>query len=456
MKIKKINSDSEKNLITGMITSDHFLSEIISIFDRKLLQTPYSKIVSDWCIDYFKKYNKSPKNDIQEIFKLNKDKLGEDEEVIETFLHNLSERADQLEKFNDKFILDESEKYLAERKLLNLSEIIKASVISGNINEAEILVAKHNKTARPESKAVDVINDKQAIIQAIHEEQDVLFEVPGAVGSMIGPLCRGDFFAFLAPMKRGKTFWMEDFAIRGAMAGLKVLFVSMEMPKNPMLKRIYQYFLAAPRKDQDITIPYFTEEGDVKTRTVHKKAISSGMMLKKSKALNLMIKSGGLRLICYPAKSASVKTIKNEILMLSTYEGFYPDIVVVDYADILAPEPESPNEYRHKIDHTWVTLRGLAQEINGLVITASQSSRASFSKDIEESDIAEDIRKLAHVTHMVSLNQKKEEKEKNIMRVSVLASRNEDFTGAEAVVLYQYAIGKAILDSRDEKDTNIC
>jgi len=57
---------------------------------------------------------------------------------------------------------------------------------------------------------------------------------------------------------------------------------------------------------------------------------------------------------------------------------------------------------------------------------------------------------------MVSLNQKKEEKEKNIMRVSVLASRNEDFTGAEAVVLYQYAIGKAILDSRDEKDTNIC
>ena len=46
----------------------------------------------------------------------------------------------------------------------------------------------------------------------------------------------------------------------------------------------------------------------------------------------------------------------------------------------------------------------------------------------------------------------KEEKQQQVMRLSVLANRNEEFhTEDELTVLYNYAIGKAYLDSRWKK-----
>jgi hypothetical protein len=53
---------------------------------------------------------------------------------------------------------------------------------------------------------------------------------------------------------------------------------------------------------------------------------------------------------------------------------------------------------------------------------------------------------------MIALNQTKEEKQQQVMRLSVLANRNEEFhTEDELTVLYNYAIGKAYLDSRWKK-----
>jgi hypothetical protein len=74
-------------------------------------------------------------------------------------------------------------------------------------------------------------------------------------------------------------------------------------------------------------------------------------------------------------------------------------------------------------------------------------------KNVIASDTAEDIRKIAHVDAMFSLNQVAEEKKSGIMRLGVVAHRWKDFNELEHVtVLQQLQTGQVLLDS--EKGTN--
>jgi len=455
MKIEKkiIDSKPEKNVITGLIVSDRFIQEISKILKVKYLQSSYSKIIAKWCIEYFEKYKKAPKQIIEELFKYNEENLREeDKNIIEKFLSELSQEYEKLENFNEQFLIDSAEKYLAERNLQILIEKIQGNIYTGKIDEAELCITNHVRVQRPLSSSIDVLNDKQAIITGINYEEDILFSMPGALGELIGPLCRSDFFGIIGPMKRGKSWWLEEFAIQAMLNDLKVLFISMEMPRNQMIMRLYQNFLSSTKKpSKSVSIPYLNEEEMIEYKNVRKKGITVKAALKKVKAMQMMVK-GAMRLLCRPARSMNVDDIRTEVYNLAYYDNFFPDVIVWDYADISSPERDSPKDARHRIDHTWSSARALAQEINGLLITSSQSTRSTFTKDISEEEIAEDIRKLAHVTHMMALNQNKEEKRKQIMRISMLANRNENFqTEEEVTVIYQYAVGKAHLDSTWKK-----
>lgn len=459
---KKFDNKKEFDLITGMIVSNEFIKEIHTIFSHKLLTSNAAKTVSKWCIEYYKKYNESPKQAIQDIFKSklrNNEIEDDDAEIIEKFLLTLSDRFEnsQDDIYNYPFFVDQSAEYLAERKLHALSEDIKSAIVKGKIDEAESYIAKHIRLERPQSSAIDIIADKDSIMEVLHAEDDVLIRLPGNIGDMIGDLCRGDFIAITAPMKRGKTHWLLEFGLRGVYRKCKVLFISLEMPKKAMLRRAYQSIMAQTKRETEIEIPYFTENGSIETKTVKKDGINSKDILKKAKALDTFLKSGGgFRMMCRPSNSLCVADIRTELYNLQHYNDFVPDIIIIDYADILAPEKDSSKEYRHKIDHSWKALRGLAQEMNALVITASQSTKAGFNQDVDEQGIAEDVRKLAHVTHMIALNQTKEEKKKNIMRAGMLANRNEEFqTDDEVVCLYSYSIGKPFLQTKWKDECNL-
>ena len=62
--------------------------------------------------------------------------------------------------------------------------------------------------------------------------------------------------------------------------------------------------------------------------------------------------------------------------MWEKQDGFVPDLIVVDYADLIVPE--SRGEFRHQQNEIWKGLRRLSQEKGEpLVITASQSDAKS-------------------------------------------------------------------------------
>jgi replicative DNA helicase len=446
-----VNSDIEKEILTGLITDDKYIKEIQQFFRNELLQIPYVKTISKWCFEYHKKYDKAPQSDIQEIYNSHSNKGKIDETQLELIGKFLSQLSDNYEKANNVALqIDKAERYFKSRKIESLRDDLSAMLVADKIEEAEKSIGKFERVSRPSTIGIDIIRDN--INHILFEDSDVLFRFPGALGDMVGDFCREDYALIAGPMKRGKSFWLQEIGLRALVRNLNVIYYSLEMSEKKMLKRIFQYFTGETKKEEDILLPFFKSNA-IEYKEVAKKGLTGDSILKKRKRIEKMINNSSFRLCSFPTGSISVDDIKIHLDNLDHYNHFVPDVIIVDYADILAPERQSSKEERHRSNDTQKALRGLAQERHCLVVSASQTTRNTLSKDIDQEDIAEDVRKLAHATTVIALNQNKEDKKKNIMRVGMMVVRDDEFhVDDEVIVLECRKIGRCFLDSRWAKN----
>jgi hypothetical protein len=131
-------------------------------------------------------------------------------------------------------------------------------------------------------------------------------------------------------------------------------------------------------------------------------------------------------------------------------DNFVPDIILIDYADILASDADSSRlEPRNQQNKIWQRLRKLSQQKHCLVVTATQADAASYDKNtLGLSNFSEDKRKYGHVTAMYGLNQSPEEKQIGIMRVNELVIRDGAFDRMNQIKILQcLEIGRPFLDS---------
>ena len=66
-----MNSDQEffeRRIVTGMIVSKDYLDRIHKFWDSTLLESPELKMIADWCMDYYEKYNRAPDSNIESIY----------------------------------------------------------------------------------------------------------------------------------------------------------------------------------------------------------------------------------------------------------------------------------------------------------------------------------------------------------------------------------------------------
>lgn len=157
------------------------------------------------------------------------------------------------------------------------------------------------------------------------------------------------------------------------------------------------------------------------------------------------------KLMTYPAGALTVTEIRRVLDSWERQDGFVPDIVVVDYADLLSADDGKVQEFRHRQDHIWKALRALSQERHTLVITATQADAESYKRGrLTLSNFSEDKRKLSHVTAQYGLNQDPEGREKKlgVLRINEIVVREGEFSNDhEVYVLQDLAAGRPYLES---------
>ncbi len=464
MKVKRIDLENEKDIVTNMIVHTKFLKQIAAIYKPELFKNNFSKIIAAWCLMYYEKYEKAPKSYIQDIYNAEKINLHEElTEIISIYLQNLSDRYEETdENYNVDYEIDKAQKYFRLIEIENLKSNLENAILQNKIDEAEAFVAKFKRIEKAQTAGLDVFSN-EAINKLYEEKGNTFLKFPGIIGEALGDMNRGDLIAVAAPAKRGKTWWLQEIGILGMMNKLKVLFVSLEMPEEQMLRRIYQRLLGASSfeftdsKVRKVMISKFDDDNNVYNDECILKSIYDYDLQKKLKAYKTMFNENSFRLICVPIRSIKASDLSSILDNLEYYEKFIPDIVIADYADIFAPE--NNKDRRNQIDETWTYLRNIAHERHILVVTGSHSNKTTFKKDINQGDISEDIRKLNHVAMMFALNKVKIKNKKedfnNLIKISVLANRNNRMTSKKIIVLQQLDIGRPMLDYRWEHETKL-
>lgn len=454
---KTVDLSIEKNIITGMIVHDQFLKDITVILkDLSYIKSPYLRLIASWVVDYHKTNDTAPKKLIQDIFIHHRNDIDDEyAENIEKVLSHLNTSfIEGGEHFNYDYHYKKAEEYIKSQSLLVLAADINALVAENNINEAEKMVGEYKRIERPAGSGIDVLSDINLIRRMFSEEEQTLFTIPGAFGEAIKDVYRGDVIAIGGASKRGKSWYMWELAKYALLHGLKIAYFTLEMKDIIMARRIYQSFTGQTKHPMldGIQIPYFTEEGLIEYKFVPKTGMEYTQTVRVQRKLKKQVRQGQLRLYDGSSGGTTVAQICSTLDRDALYDDFIPDVVAIDYADIIEPEYRR-GDARIQNTEIWKDIkRDIAQKRNNLVITASQLDRQSINNDGDVSNIAENIRKFDQMSHFIVLNQSKAEKKAQLMRVSV-SGRHDEFEVMDEVVCLQcLGIGRPIMGSKWKRD----
>jgi hypothetical protein len=433
------------------------------------------------------------------------------EEIDEEILPNLSE--EYVKERNTKHLVEKARDFFIERQLQLHSDAIQALLSKGKVDEAKKLQEGFKLKEKVEIQGLDLSTPLalERVKQAFDQEFQSVLKFPGALGEFINDdLVRGGFIGIQAPEKRGKTFLLLEFMMQAYEQGKRVAFFQAgDMTEAQQIIRIGIYLTQTSNKEKYCGTRYipvqdcimnqkdtcnrkiracdfglFGEEMDTRKDitkedlveaydnnpdykpcynclkwshssygTPYLKKIEVKKPLTRKGAMEawkkFFVQNKRIKLISFNTGTLTPKVIESTLDGWKEKEGFAPDLVLVDYADIV--ESDMKGEFRHQENDKWKKFRGLSQKTNALWIIPTQADSDSYNTNtLSLKNFSEDKRKYGHVTAMYGLNQDKEgrEKEIGIIRINKILLREGEFVVGQCVhVLQHLAIGRPFLGS---------
>ena len=213
---------------------------------------------------------------------------------------------------------------------------------------------------------------------------------------MDGGLAGGELGVIVAPAGIGKSWTLQAIGADAVKQGKTIIHYTLELNAQYVGLRYDTIVSGQPTAN----LQYHKEE-----------------VMKKINQLK-----GELVIKYYPTRSASVNTISAH-LQQCELQGIKPDMVLVDYADIMK-STQHFKEKRHAIGLIYEELRGVAGEFDIPIWTASQANRSSLEEDVIGADkVSEDYSKVMTADFVMSMSRKVEDKIANTGRFHVIKNR---------------------------------
>ena len=135
-------------------------------------------------------------------------------------------------------------------------------------------------------------------------------------------------------------------------------------------------------------------------------------------------KAGRLDIVEFPTGTMRVSDLRR-LIERKKMEGIKYDLVVVDYADLMAPERVTDDSIENS-KSVYVALRALSQIEDLAMLTATQTNREGSKAAVAKMEhIAEDFNKVRIADVVISINKTEEERACGECRLYFAASRNQ-------------------------------
>jgi hypothetical protein len=387
----KYGTSFQSKIITSLIVDNKFIKTIGDILEVSYFDSDANKFLIKSIVDYFEKYKSPP---TMEALKVVIDDVEND--TLKTAIVDSLRGAWQHRESPDL-------EFVKEKTL----EFCKNQVIKSAIMESVELL---DNQQYDEIKGVIDNAMKAGVERDIGHEYITGFEermnqqsrktLPTQWDSvndlMDGGLAGGELGVIVAPAGIGKSWTLQTIGAHAVAQGKTVIHYTLELNAQYVGLRYDTIVSGQPTGN----LQYHKEE-----------------VLKKINQLK-----GELIIKYYPTRTASVNTLAAH-LQQCEMQGLKPDMVIVDYADIMK-STSNFTEKRHQIGHVYEELRGMAGEFDIPLWTASQANRSSLEEDVIGADkVSEDYSKVMTADFVMSMSRKVEDKIANTGRFHVIKNR---------------------------------
>lgn len=393
----------------------------------------WANLVGKWSVDYFNQYKDAP--GIQGITGLYEEWAPSVDKDVSDLVYRWLSSLDGDTGISSEYAIDLIGKIATRTSTKKLADQVQGALAKGKVDDAARLVEGWNRPRLgQQADGTFLLADESAIEQAWSSavNTEPLIKYKGALGEFFGPmLARDSFVAILAPEKRGKSTWLLDMAWKGVLQHRKVAFFSIgDMSEPQVIKRLA---IKAARKSTfpgtfqiPLTLRYENKEPVIECKPY---PVTQGLTLTEAK--QAILQHAGedgtrLRLVTRPAGTVSAFDITAMVEQWAD-DGWVADIIVIDYADIMAGPPGC-KELRDKINANWTQMRALSTQMRALVLTATQADTDGYSSWLlSQRNFSNDKRINAHVTGIVGINSTDHEKRLGITRLNWPTLREQEF-----------------------------
>jgi len=385
----KFGHKFQTKIISSLLGEKVFLQTICDILEPEYFDADSNKWIAQTIREYFFEYKTSP---TLEVMKVKIDEIENDILKV-AVVDGLKESWRLIQSTDLKFVQEQTLEFCR-------NQVIKAAILEsvdllevGQYDEIKKMVDEAMKAGSERDLGHDYIDGiEERLTKSSRETVKTGWDPIDEL--MDGGLGGGELGVVVAPAGIGKTWCLQSLGASAVKRGLNVVHYTLELNQNYVGLRYDTVFSGVTTAD----IKYYQD--DVKKKIDQLK--------------------GTLLIKYFPTKSASVQTLTSHLSQIEI-QGTKPDLVLVDYADILKGVG---SEKRHVLENIYEDLRGLAGEIECPIWTASQANRSSLEEEvIDATKVAEAYSKVMIADFVVSVSRKVEDKIANTSRFHVIKNR---------------------------------
>lgn len=440
----------EENVLTAVCWNDELAAEIILKVDWKLFSSRPYQTIAKIAYQHFERYREAPKAHLPDLLEreLAKDESGQ---LLAKTIRRMQELEPHLQP---AFVRDSLNEWIDSREFMTA------------INEAADL-AHHGKIDQAREQLVNFkvgkaitagiwMHDTERFLRFMQrtEDDDMFSSGIDLLDSRgIRPKRKG-MMLMVAPAKVGKSWFLVNVGKAGILRRHKVLHVTLEMPEDEVAQRyVMAMFAMTERQTGPVISERFLKsaEGDFQgfepsefmpeallnvERAVLAERLRHSRFTGNAARPRLLVKE-------FATGSLTTAALDNYLEMLKRVDGWEPDILILDYVNLLAMDRRN---LRTDLGRVYVEVRGICMARNIACVTATQSNReGSSARAVRAEHVSEDWSAIGTADTILTLSKTEEEMERNLARISVMSRNAADRW--VAYITQQYPIGQFCIDS---------
>jgi len=354
-KLNQYGNAFQVKVLGALLTQRDFLLNIADSLDSEYFESQAHKWTVEYIIKYFNQYHTYP---TIETLSIEIKKI--DNEVLRISLTDSLREAYKMADVSDLEWVEEE--FSSFCKNQQMKKAIMTSVDLLNLGDYDGIRALINDAMKAgEEKNIGHIYE--ADVEARYRDDDrnaIPFPWKTFNELTQGGYGKGDLVLVFGNPGGGKSWGVIAMGAYAAALGYNVVHYTLELSEGYVGKRYDAVFSGI----------------DVDKLTSHRDEVEEAISKVKGK---IVIKE-------YAPKRASLDTIEAHIQQLEHQNEFKPDLIIIDYLDLL--RTKGRKERKDEIDDVYTDAKGLAKQLNIPIVSPSQANRTGADKDILQAENA--------------------------------------------------------------------